>query len=362
MPSEREPLYRRQTVREKCTHQQSDLPVELLGRYSAWQEVYSIDESFLGLDGVPDELTERGRQIRAAVRRHVGLPVCVGIAATKTLAKLANRWAKKREDLGGVCVWEAMPAAEREALMRRLPVDEIWGIAGRLARRLAGLGIYTVADLRDADPLMIKRRFSVVVQRTVLELRGTPCIPFEAPKQGKDQLIYSRMFSQPVTTVEGIRQVLSVYAQQAAARLARHQQHAKQLMAWATTSHYAKEQHHPSVAVPLPAPTADPVELARAAHRLLPTVRDGARYAKAGILVTDLRPAAGQSMLPGFTSEMVDRGIATLIEDIAQTHGRDLVGLGHGGLRAGVDWQMRRDMLSPRATTHWDELAIVKAA
>lgn len=335
--------------------------MELLGRYSAWQEVYAIDECFLGLEGIPEYLQARGSEMRSAVRRNVGIPVCVGIAPSKTLAKLSNRWAKNRPDLGGVCVWDAMPTTERESLLRRLSVEQVWGIGRRLARRLVAMGIRTVADLRDSDPLVIRRKFSVVVQRTVLELRGEPCFPFEEPKQGKDQMIYSRMFSQAITTVEGIRQVLGVYSQQTAARLARHEQHATQLMAWANTGHYAAEQHHPMVSVPLPAPTADPVALAQAAYQLLPSLEVGTRYAKAGILVTDLRPAVGQGLLPGFTTTMEDRGIATLIEDIARTHGRDLVGLGHGGLRAGTSWQMRRDMLSPRYTTHWNELAVVKA-
>lgn len=333
----------------------------LLGRYSAWQEVYAIDECFLGVDGSAAQLRDTGEAMRAAVRRNVGIPVCVGIAPSKTLAKLSNRWAKKRADLGGVCVWEDMPADEREGLMRRLPVSEVWGIARSLTRRLAGVGIHTIADLRDADPLAIKRKFSVVVQRTVLELRGEACLPFEEPKQGKDQLIYSRMFSQPITTVEGIRQVLGVYTQQAAARLARHDQHAAQLMAWVTTGHFAEAQHHPTVSVPLPAPTADPVALAQAAYRLLDDVEPGTRYAKAGILVTDLRTARGQEMFPGFSTTMEERGIATLIEEVAKTHGRTSLGLGHAGLRAGPDWQMRREMLSQRYTTHWDELATVHA-
>lgn len=335
----------------------------LLGRYSAWQEIYSIDESFLGLTGSLDEMAQTGRDMKAAVAKNVGLPVCVGIAPTKTLAKIACRWAKKAPEFDGVCAWEQVPADRRQVLMRRLPATEVWGVAGRLGARLAGLGIYTVADLADADPGTMRRRFSVVLERTIRELNGTPCIPFEAPKEGKDQLIFSRSFSKKITEVAEIRQVLSIYAQQAAARLARHRQQAKHLLAFAGTAHFAPaaDRHHPSVSVPLPVPTSDPVELTRAALRIIPEIRPGARYARAGVIVTDLSPAGLQPTLPGFTSEMEDKHIATIIDDVTTKLGRDNLGLGYGGLKSGVDWQMSRRMLSPRCTTHWDELAIVKA-
>lgn len=337
--------------------------MELLGRFSAWQEVYSIDESFLGLAGTLDEMGSTGRSMRSAVARNVGLPVCVGIAPTKTLAKMANKWAKKVPSFDGVCVWEQVPAADRKALMQRLPVTEIWGVAGRLGARLAGLGIYTAADLAAADPAIMRRRFSVVLERTIRELNGVPCIAFEAPKEGRDQLIFSRSFSKKITEVNEIRQVLSIYAQQAAARLARHRQQAKQLLAFAGTSHFvaAADRHHPSVSVSLPVPTADPVDLTKAALRILPEIRPGARYARAGVIVTDLSPAGVQPTLPGFTSEMEGKQIATIIDEVTTKLGRDNLGLGFGGLKSGVDWQMSRNMLSPRCTTHWDELAIVRA-
>ena len=183
--------------------------------------IYSIDEAFLGVKGTPDELLRLGHTIKAAVRRNVGVPVCVGIADTKTLAKLANKWAKNNPGLNGVCHWDAMPAQAREALMGRLSVIELWGVAGRLTKRLNGLGIHTILDLANADPVRIRDRFSVVLMRTVLELQGTPCIPMEEERIGRDQLIFSRSFSTPITTAADLRQVMSVYSQQASARLAK---------------------------------------------------------------------------------------------------------------------------------------------
>src|SRR4029453_16082252 len=203
--------------------------MELLGRYSAWLEVYSIDEAFLGVKGTPEELLALGRTMKAAVRRNVGVPVCVGIAGTKTLAKLANNWAKNNPAFGGVCHWDAVPPTDRERLMGRLSVIEIWGVATRLTKRLNVLGIHSILDLSRADPVMIRDRFSVVMMRTVMELQGTPCIPMEEERIGRDQLIFSPSFATPITTTAGMRQVMSVYGQQASARLARHGLQAKVL-------------------------------------------------------------------------------------------------------------------------------------
>ncbi|MEW1807840.1 Y-family DNA polymerase [Pseudarthrobacter sp. NPDC080039] len=337
--------------------------MELLGRYSAWLEVYSIDEAFLGVKGDTGQLLALGARIKESVRRHVGVPVCVGIAPTKTLAKLCNQWAKNNPAFGGVCVWESVPAEVREGLMGRLPVDEVWGIAGRLSKRLNVLGIFTVLDLVRADPVMIRDRFSVVLMRTVLELRGTPCIPMEEERIGRDQLIFSRSFATPVTTSAGLREVLSIYAQQASARLAKHGLQAKVLTAFAATSPFRNhEQAYPSVCVPLPMPTADPLLLTKAAHALLPKIREGLKYAKAGLMLTDLRPSGNQPPLAPFENRHEARGIGPLLDDVSRRFGRGSIGLGHAGIRSGLDWTMKRGMRSPRYTTHWDELPLVKAA
>ncbi|WP_411375124.1 Y-family DNA polymerase [Arthrobacter sp. MPF02] len=337
--------------------------MELLGRHSAWLEVYSIDEAFLGVKGDAEQLLDLGRRIKETVRRHVGVPVCVGIAPTKTLAKLCNKWAKNNPAFGGVCHWDSVPAPVRESLLARLSVEEIWGIAGRLTRRLNVLGIFTVLDLVNADPVVIRDKFSVVMMRTVLELRGTPCIPMEEERIGQDQLIFSRSFSTPVTTVEGLRQVLGIYGQQASARLSKHGLQAKVLTAFAATSRFRDhEQAYPSVCVSLPMPTADPLLLTRAAHALLPQVRDGLKYAKAGLMLTDLRPTGNQPPLEPFENRHEERGIGPLLEDVSRRFGRSSIGLGHAGIRTGLDWTMKRGMQSPRYTTHWDELPLVKAA
>ncbi|MDN6172322.1 MAG: hypothetical protein L0J06_05990 [Yaniella sp.] len=251
---------------------------------SMWTEVYSIDEAFLGLRGTLDEVHAAGEQIKLEILRLVGLPVCVGIAKTKTLAKLANQAAKKIPQLAGVCVWDRVPAATTEQLLEDLPVGEVWGIGHRVANRLNGVGIVSIKDFRDTDELRIRDKFSIVQMRTLLELRGTSCIPAAEEREMKDQLIFSRSFSEPITDREQMEQVVAMYAQRAASRLHRNNAEAKVITAWAMTSNFNAEQsHQPSATVAMPVHSADPVVLTKAAKSLLPKITPGVRYAKAGI-------------------------------------------------------------------------------
>lgn len=340
--------------------------MEILERFTHELDVYSIDEAFLTVDrrtaADVDAMSRLGRQIKDELRRLVGVPVCVGIAPTRTLAKLANRTAKKLDVFDGVCVWPATRPQWRENLMRRLPVSEVWGIASRLERRLSGYGVTSIWDLATADPVQVRKWFNVVVMRTALELRGVACIGPEEDRTGKkDQLIVSRSFSEKVTTQDGIRQALSIYAQQAAARLVRHSQVARRVDVFAGTSHWTEQKHYPNVRVQLPFPTADPVELTRAAHQLLPQIEDGTRYARAGLMLTDLLPAGVHLPLEPFRRRYEDAGIAALVDGVQKKAGKEALGLGYGGFRPGPSWQMKRGMLTPRATTHWDELVRVRA-
>ncbi|SDZ48381.1 Y-family DNA polymerase [Herbiconiux ginsengi] len=340
--------------------------MEVLERFTHELDVYSIDEAFLTVDrrAATDAaaMTRLGREIKNTLRRLLGVPVCVWIAPNRTLAKLANRTAKKLPVFDGVCVWTATRPEWRQQLMEALPVSEVWGIASRLERRLLGYGVRSIWDLATAEPVQVRKWFNVVVMRTALELRGVAAIGPEEDRTGrKDQLIVSRSFSEKVTTRAGIRQALSVYAQRAASRLVRHGQVAKTLTTFAGTSHWTEQMHHPSATVRLPFPTADPVELTRAAHLLLPQIEEGIRYARAGIMLTDLMQAGAQLPLEPFRHRHEDAGISTLIDSVQKMAGRESLALGYAGLRPGPSWQMKRELLTPRATTHWSELTTVKA-
>lgn len=259
-------------------------------------------------------------------------------------------------------MWDRVLESTREGLLSQLPVGEVWGIGHRMVKRLAGMNIRTIKDFLDADEIRIRDKFSVVQMRTLLELRGTPCIPMEEEREMKDQLLYSRSFSEPVTDREQMEQVLAIYAQRAATRLHRQNTEAKVVTAWAMTSHFnAVQSHQPSATVALPSHSADPVVLTKAAKGLLAKITPGVRYAKAGITVTELRPVGAQPMLDAFVAPRETKNVGALLEQIRGEHGTTAIGLGRAGFREGPEWQMRREMMSRRYTTHWDELPTVYA-
>lgn len=335
----------------------SNRVMNLLREYAQEFEQYSIDEAFLTILTTPSAAHALARRIKDDLAQRVGVPVCVGVAATKTLAKLSNKTAKKVPVLEGVCVWDRLPAARRSYLFKNLPVDEIWGVASRTRKKLAAMGILSVDDLAKADLATIRKRFSVVLMRTVLELRGTSCIPIEPERKFKDQLIYSRSFSHPITDREEMAQVMSVYAQRAAQRLVKDGQQAKLLTAFCATSYYGVDLVFPATKVVLQTRTSDPVILTRAALTLLNRAEfNGPRYARAGIMLSDLAPSYTATAFDMFQPDHEKRRIAEVIARVEDKCGEGSLGLGRAGLARKPIWEMKRELLSPRGTTHWNEL------
>lgn len=340
--------------------------MELLGRFGTWQRVYSIDESFLGLLGTPDQLRQTGRRIRESVARHVGLPVCVGIAPTKTLAKFANHVAKNNPDdgrLAGVLAWDSVPRGSLEALLGRLPAAEVWGVGRKTAARLEQLGIRTIADLRDADPGWIRSRFSVVLERTVLELRGTACVPDVDESAGPAQVIFSRSFSRPVTSRAEMGEVMNVYGQRAAARMAAQGQRARVLTVTAGTSRFTGEDGSVARTVAMERSTADPVMITRAAVAAMASVMsEGVPYTRAGVMLSGLESAAQENpMLEVFEPRETDRHVENVLSEVRGRFGAGAIGLGQGGLVEPGQWSMRREFASPQYTTRFSELPVVRA-
>ena len=337
--------------------------MEVLGRFGVWQEVYSIDECFLGLPGSEAQLRETAARVRAAVGRYVGVPVCVGVAPTKTLAKFANHIAKRNPGMSGVCSLDSMPAGEIRRIQSRVPATGLWGVGRKTGRRLAALGIDSIADLKAADPLMIRKRFSVVLQRTVLELNGTPCIPPIDERADKQQIMFSRSFSTPVTSSEEMDQVMAVYAQRAAARMAEDGLRATVLTVTAGTSRFSGgESSFPSASVQLPAPTQDPIQLTRAAVAAMRgCFEPGQKYVRAGVLFSGLEPADAQEAFDPFVSELEQRHIGDLLGSVRAKFGESAIGLGQGGMAEPAAWSMKREFSSPKYTTNWSDLPVVRA-
>jgi len=328
----------------------------ILGGFTPCLEVYSIDEAFLDFSAPAGNLTAHGQHIRAQVRQWIGIPTCVGIGSTKTLAKLANHVAKKRPAWAGVCDLTAQASRPLEALMDSIPVGEVWGIGARLAEHLQAQGIITVRGLRALDPTLARRRHSVVLERTVLELRGIPCLPLEPTAAPKKNIICSRSFGQPVTTLEELRQAIVTYASRAAEKLRQQQGATQAIEVFIQTSRFRSPFYGPSVKLPLAAPSDDSRTLARAALQGLERIyRPGWSYVKAGVELQAIQPRD-----TGWTADLLaapDTRSAPLMRTLDAINGR----MGAGTLRlagAGIDpaWAMNRGRLSPAYTTRLGEL------
>jgi DNA polymerase V len=327
--------------------------VSILREAAPRVEVYSIDESFLDLSGIRDRVAF-ARDLRDRIHTWTGIPNCIGIGPTKTLAKLANKVAKKG---AGVCD-VADPAARAEVLAT-FPAEDLWGVGPRWKKKLEAMGIETAAQLRDAAPDLILERFGVVLHRTQRELQGHPCIAMEDVEPDRQQIMVSRSFGQRVEDHDAIAQALATFAVRACEKLRRRGLTTGAVWIMANTDTFRPElrQHHPSRSTVLPAATSDSrVVLAVVRALLRGLLRKGHAYKRAGVVLMDLaRPADVQADLFGPRLIGNDALMETL-DRINRRFGRGTAGLGASGWQAKPDWGMRQANLSPRFTTCMAEL------
>jgi DNA polymerase V len=322
-------------------------------------EIYSIDEAFADLAGLSGDMVALGHQARERVQRWTGIPVGVGIGPTKTLAKLAN-WAAKTWGRSGSVI-DLRDPARRDKLLRITEVGEVWGVGRRLTARLEPLGIKTAWDLAQYDPASLRRQFSVVLEKTSRELRGIACLELEEATPARQVICSSKMFGSRLREIAPIREAVVAYVTKAAEKLRAQQSLAGGLQVAIRTGMHDPEQPRYANAVdcPLPYPTDDTRVLAAAAIRGLDAIyRPGYAYSKAEVLLQDLRQRGeftadlfAQAPRPG-----ADRLMA-VVDRINAREGRGAVRLGR--IPAAPAWAMKREMMSKRYTSRWDELMIV---
>lgn len=327
-------------------------------------EIYSIDEAFCDLTGVRNcrDLTEFGREIRTTVLQRTHLTVGVGIAQTKTLAKLANHAAKQwQRQTGGVV--DLSNLERQRKLMALLPVDEVWGVGRRISKRLESMGIKTVLQLADTDIRFIRKHFNVVLERTVRELRGEPYLELEEFAPVKQEIVCSRSFSGRITDYEEMRQAIFSYASRAAEKLRGEHQYCRFISAFVKTSPFALNEPYygNSASVKLLTPTQDSRDIIGAATRCLDAVwKDGRRYQKAGVMLGDFF-SQGVAQLNLFDDNAPRRNSDKLMKVLDHLNTKDGVGtLYFAGQGIQQQWQMKREMLSPRYTTRYEDLLRVK--
>lgn len=343
--------------------------MSVIEQFSPDVEVYSIDEAFIDLATQPDlHGIATGHAIRDRVLRWTGLPVCVGIGTTKTLAKLADWIAKHDPSLNGVCDLTTMDPVERNQRFRNIEVREVWGIGRRLAERLREFSIFTVADLTCQNAKSLRDSFSVVMERTVRELQGEPCLDLERDLPARKQIVASRTFSAPVFTADELAESIREYMGRAAARLRLQGSVAGSLGIWIETNRFRTQepQHNGSGTITLPKATDDSGVLTAYAVALMRKIfRPGYRYWKSGAMLLDLAPKGAEQLALFDTPALVveDRRGKTMqvMDTVNSKWGNGTMGIGSAGLQGPRGWTMNRRMLSPRYTTEWAELPAARA-
>lgn len=352
----------------------SDRVASLAAGLGPSQEIYSIDESFINLDGVRGDLTGRSREVRQRILQWTGIPCCVGIGATKTLAKLANYIAKAADrkpgsypaSLGQVCDLASMETGRRDEIFATTAVNEVWGVGPRIGAKLIAGGINTVLDLVRMDPATIRRGWSVTLERTVRELQGTPCIEFEDAPAPRQEIACTRSFGRVVTEIEPLVEAVSEFAARAAEKLRRQHSHVGAVLCFIRTSPFRPDaQYSDSMVVPLLRPTADTTLITRAAIKGLQRIyKPGFNYAKAGVMLLELQPDSRvQGELDLGEAECEDRSaLMSTLDAVNKRYGRGTVQLASAGNQGdGRVWSMRQERRTPQYTTKWEDMAVVRA-
>jgi len=319
-------------------------------------EVYSIDEAFVDLTGI-EGLDALGRQIRSWVLRCTGIPVGVGIAPTKTLAKLANHTAKRLQAQTGGVVNICDPV-KRDWVLRNTDVGEVWGVGRRMKTHLNALGIKSAMDLAKADPWSLRKQFSVVIEKTARELAGTSCLELDEPDPPKQEICCSRMFGRRLKELPPIKEAVATYMMRASEKLRAQHSLCKKIRVSIRTGMFNPEEakYANGVVVDLPYPTDDVRLLTKAAVDALDRVfRPGFAYSKAEVLLMNLcqRGEYTDDLFAASQPAEATRVMAVL----DQINGR----WGKGTLRAASvpinpEWVMRRDLMSQSYTTKLEQL------
>ena len=339
--------------------------MRLLGKLAPEIEVYSIDEAFLDLSSFTRfDLTDYAQQIRKTVRLYTGIPVCVGIAPTKTLAKIANRIAKKNPEYKGVCVLAT--AEEIQAALNRTKVEDIWGIGRQWSKLLQAKRIDTAADLAVASPAWIRKHLHIVGARIQAELQGKSCLPMELVRPAKQSICTSRSFGRNVSTLAELQQAVATFASKCAVKLRKEDSLASLLTVFITTSPFdeSNDRYWGTRTAALQHPTQDSIAMLKAAETILAGIfRDGKVYKKAGVMVSGIVPKAASSTTLSLFAEEAPTAderhgkIMQVMDAINKRYGSGAVRLAAENSEA---WKPHQERLSPRYSTRWSDIIEVR--
>lgn len=343
----------------------SDRVMTILQLLTPRVEIYSIDEAFCDLTGMRNLLSLEvfGHQIREQIKRRTHLTVGVGIGPTKTLAKLAQYASKRWPATRGVV--DLSDRQRQRKLMALVPVEEVWGIGRRLGKKLQFMGINNALQLAELSPSFIRKQFSVVVERTVRELNGTPCLGLEEFTAPKEQIICSRSFGEKPSDEVSLHQAICAHAERAAEKLRAEHQFCKRVAVFISTSPFSENEvfYKNQAVTELAVPAQDSRDIINAAIKAFDTIFvSGHRYHRAGVILTDFRSAAVSqlTLFDDFQPHRNSEELMTLIDSINHSGKGSVWFAGQGIQDASMGWKMRRERLSPAFTTKLSDIIKVK--
>lgn len=341
----------------------------ILSGFAVQQEVYSIDESFLDLSGMSlSDFTAYGQEMKRTVMQCLGLPVAVGFGASRTLAKLANHLAKKQTAYEGVLDLTVLSEGSLNALLKKVLIRDVWGVGKALSAKLEAQSILTAYDLKISDLKVIRKRYSITVERIVRELRGESCLSLGQLTSSERQIISSRSFGQPVTDFRDMEQAVATYIVRAAEKLRAQNKVCQFVTVSIRTSPFQGKQRYyqNSQVLPLIYPSDSSVLLIKLAKRALKMIwQSGYAYQKAGVILSGVTEKGAVQMDcfapdPQYSANHKSDRLMQVVDSLNLRMGKGTVQLAAEGHQNDQAWRMKRGKMSKRYTTRWDELLTVR--
>jgi DNA polymerase V len=333
--------------------------METLEEFTDHMEIYSIDEAFLRFPPTtPEESNKLGAEIRQRVGQWTGIPVAVGFAPTKTLAKLANHLAKKR--FNGVC--SLTTTGEQQKLFSELLIEEIWGIGRKISARLHTMGIHTIGDFLTMEPAFIRKEFNTPLLRTQRELQGMDCLPLEKITEPQKVILTSRSFGHNIRDLASLQEAVALFTSRCARRLRSQNSLCERVEVFLATNRFRDEpQYSPIKGTTLTIPTASTATLLAVTKKLLEEIyHNNYKYKKAGVIFSGLL-AGDTHQMSLFSDDWYtekEKTLMTVIDKINKKLGDETIRYAATGIKR--PWGMLREKLSPKYTTDWNQLPVAK--
>ena len=333
--------------------------MEILSSFSPDIEIYSIDEAFLGFDGFKNyELNTYCKHMREKIKKWVGIPVSIGLSETKTLAKIANHLAKKNFNYEGVCILKSKLSIDKA--LKETEINDVWGIGRKLSIFLKKYNIRTAKDFTLLDRQWIRNNMGVVGEKIYFELKGISCLDLELIPNNKKSCCVSRSFSKPIENLNDLEESISNYGTRVSEKIREQKLAAQSMSVFVLTNYFNKRerQYSNSIRLQLSFPTNDSIKIVkRALEGLRQIYRNGYRYKKAGIILYELNKVSEIKGLLDIDREQSD-SIMKTIDKINYRYGNSGIKLASEGIKK--KWLMRREKVSPRYTTCFEELMEVR--